>query len=192
MTVIKIIGEEPFPGVVSVNNLQVPSLRLAAESVSEILRRAGVRHVLVGGAAVSCNGYARTTFNVDWGVGACAFSYREKALFLRPDLPVKYLGIPIHYVAPSNPFEQAMLEQYLVVPSPREVPVLPLGPLVVMKLIARRHKDLADVVELIKRRINEVEQIRGFVKENLPKQMDQFDELIACAEAEMAEAGGPT
>jgi hypothetical protein len=191
LTVIKIVGEEPFPGVVSVNNLQVPALRMATGEVSELLRRAGVRHVLVGGAAVSCNGYGRTTFNVDWGVGPCAFDYRDKALFLRADLPVKYLGIPIHYVSPNGPFERAMLEQYLVVPAPGQVPVLPLGPLLVMKLIARRHKDLADVVELLKRRINEVEHLRGFVKENLPRQAEQFDELIACAEAEMAEAGGP-
>ena len=68
---------------------------------------------------------------------------------------------------------------------------LPLAPLVVMKLIARRHKDLADVVELLKRRINEIESLRAFVVENLPAQQKMFDELVACAEAEMAEEGAP-
>jgi hypothetical protein len=192
LTVIKIAKEAPFSGVTSINNLQPISLSLHATAieVSELLRRAGVRHVVVGGVAVSCNGYGRTTQNVDYAVGKCAFEYRGKALFLRPDLPVKYLGIPVHYVAPSDPFEAAMLEQYLTVPAPGEVPVLPLGPLVVMKLIARRHKDLADLVELLKRRIRETEYLRGFVKENLPAQREQFDELVACAEAEMAQDGG--
>jgi hypothetical protein len=190
VTIVKIVGEEPF-GTTSINNLKVPSLYLASTAVSELLRKAGVRHTLVGGAAVSCNGYGRTTSNVDWGVGACAFHQRDKALFLRGDLPVKYLGIPIHYVAPSNAFETAMLERYIVVPAPGEVPVLPLAPLVVMKLIARRHKDLSDVVELLKRRINEIESLRAFVVENLPAQQKMFDELVACAEAEMAEEGAP-
>lgn len=192
MTVIKVAKEAPFSGVTSINNLQPISLSLHATAieVSELLRRAGVQHVIVGGVAVSCNGYGRTTQNVDYAVGKCAFEYRDKALFLRPDLPIKYLGIPVHYVAPSDPFEMAMLEQYLTVPAPGEVPVLPLGPLVVMKLIARRHKDMADLVELLKRRIRETEYLRGFVAENLPRQRAMFDELVACAEAEMTEDGG--
>jgi hypothetical protein len=192
LTVIKVAKEAPFSGVTSINNLQPISLSLHATAieVSELLRRAGVKHVIVGGVAVSCNGYGRTTQNVDYAVGKCAFEYRDKALFLRPDLPIKYLGIPVHYVAPSDPFEVAMLEQYLTVPAPGEIPVLPLGPLVVMKLIARRHKDMADLVELLKRRIRETEYLRGFVAENLPRQRAMFDELVACAEAEMTEDGG--
>ena len=194
MTVIKIGKELAFPGQVSIDNIKstVPeALRAAAIEVSEILRRAGVRHVLVGGVAVSCNGYGRTTANVDFAVGPCAFDYREKALFLRADLPVKYLGIPIHYVATSRAFEQVMLDQYLVVPAPGEVPVLPIGPLVVMKLIARRHKDLADLVELFKRRTLDLEHVREFVDKNLPSQIDMLDELILCADNEVAEAGVP-
>ena len=188
MTVVKIVGETPFSGIVSINNLQATApaaLYMAAVEVSELIRHAGVRHVIGGGVAVSCNGYGRTTQNIDYVVGKCAFEYRNKALFLRPDLPVKYLGIPIHYVAPSNPFEATMLEQYLLIPAKGEVPILPIGPLTVMKLIARRHKDLADLIELFKRNINEIEQVRAFVKENLPSQAGMLDELIACAEAEM-------
>jgi hypothetical protein len=192
VTVIKMIGEEPFNGLVSINNLKsVASLALhtAASEVSAMLRHSGVRHVVVGGVAVCCNGYSRTTSNVDYAVGTGAFEHRNKALYLRTDLPVKYLGIPVHYVAPTNPFEQAMLEQYLVIPDWGQVPILPIKPLIVMKLISRRHKDLADLVELLKRRISEIEDIRAFVGESLPAQKDMFDELVACAEAEMAEGG---
>jgi hypothetical protein len=191
VTVIKIVGEEPFNGLVSINNLKsIASLALhtAASEVSEMLRHSGVRHTVVGGVAVSCNGYARTTSNVDYAVEAAAFEYRTKALYLRPDLPVKYLGIPIHYVT-ANPFEQAMLDQYMVIPDRGQVPILPIKPLFVMKLISRRHKDLADLVELLKRWTREINDIRAFVIENLPAQKDMFDELVACAESEMAEEG---
>ena len=192
MTVIKMIGEEPFNGLVSINNLKSvasPALHTAASEVSAMLRHSGVRHVVVGGIAVCCNGYSRTTNNVDYAVGTGAFEHRNKALYLRPDLPVKYLGIPVHYVAPTNPFEQAMLEQYLVIPDWGQVPILPIKPLIVMKLISHRHKDLADLVELLKRRISEVEDIRTFVGESLPAQKGMFDELVACAESETAEEG---
>ena len=54
VTVIKIVGEAPFAGTVSISNLQPISLSLysTAVAVSELLRRAGVRHVVVGGAVV--------------------------------------------------------------------------------------------------------------------------------------------
>jgi hypothetical protein len=194
VTVIKVGKEAPYPGIASIDNLRatVPeALRAAACEVSELLRRAGVRHVLCGGVAVSCNGYGRTTQNIDFAVGPCAFEYRDKGLFLRGDLPFRYLGIPIHYVATNNAFERAMLEQYIVVPAHGDVPVLPIGPLTVMKLISRRHKDLADLVEMFKRRIVDLEAVREFVSKNLPSQVTMLDELILCAENEMAEEGTP-
>lgn len=194
MTIIKIGHEEPFKGIASIDNLRatVPeALRTAAIEGSAMLRAAGVRHVLVGGVAVSCNGYGRTTQNVDFAVGPCAFEYRDKAWFLRIGLPFKILGIPIHYVAPSNPFEQAMLDQYLEIPAASHVPVLPLEPLVVMKLISMRHKDLADLVELFKRQIPNLDSVRAFVASNLPSQVSMLDELITCAEDEMSQEGIP-
>jgi hypothetical protein len=193
VTVIKVYKELPFNGIVSINNLREvvsESFYAATSEVSELLRSAGVRHTVVGGVAVSCNGFGRTTRNIDMGVGKCAFEFRNKGLFIRPDLPVQYLGIPIHYIAPSSAFEQAMLEQYLVVPAPGDVPILPIGPLVVMKLIAKRHKDLSDIVELVKRRINEIEYLRTFVADNLPSKKDAFDALVADAENEMIDDGG--
>ena len=115
MTIIKIERDEAFTGLASIDNLRatVPeALRAAAVEASEMLRAAGIRHVLVGGVAVSCNGYGRTTQNVDVGVEQKAFEYRDKAMFLRIGLPFKILGIPIHYIAPHDPFEVAMLEKY--------------------------------------------------------------------------------
>jgi hypothetical protein len=190
MTIIKIGREEPFAGLASIDNIRttVPeALRDAAIEASTLLRIAGIRHVLVGGVAVSCNGYGRTTQNVDVVVEEKAFEHRDKALFLRIGLPFKISGIPIHYVVPTNPFEIAMLEQYLEIPASGHVPVLQIGPLTVMKLISRRHKDLADLIELFKRRTPDLDAIRIFVKENLPSRVPLLDELITCAEDESAQ-----
>jgi hypothetical protein len=160
-------------------------------TVSSLLRNQGIRHVVVGGVAVACNGYPRTTMNIDVAVGDCAFEYRDKVTFMKAGLPMKYAGIRIHYVAPTNPFEKAMLEQYLVMPAHGDLPpVLPIGPLVVMKLIAGRHKDRADVIELFKRRtVTSIEEIEKFVKVNLPSQIEVLNELITCAANERAEEG---
>ena len=194
MTVIKLGKEEHFSGIASINNLHShvsENLILATKRTSELLRRAGVRHVLAGGVAVSCNGYSRTTSNIDWAVGKSAFEFREQGIFLRPELPVKFAGVPVHYLAPTDPFEQMMLEQYLVIPLSGEVPVLQFGPLTVMKLIGRRHKDCADLIELFKRRLSELPALKAFVKSNLPSQADMLDDLIACAESELATEGLP-
>lgn len=155
------------------------------------MRRSGIRHCLVGGLAVSCNGYSRTTSNIDWAVGDCAFNYQDKGLFLRPELPIKFTGIPIHYVASTNPFEKMMLEQYLTIPAPGEIPVLQLGPLVVMKLIGRRIKDKADLIELFKRRLSDLPSVKEFVKTNLPNQVEMLNELIIEMETELAAEGLP-
>ena len=81
-----------------------------------------------------------------------------------------------------------MLEKYLKVPAPGHVPVLQIGPLTVMKLIARRYKDIADLVELFKRQpTDHLRIVREFVMENLPSQVSMFDEVVACAEAERSQ-----
>jgi hypothetical protein len=60
-----------------------------------------------------------------------------------------------------------------------------------MKLISRRHKDLADLVELFKRQIPNLDSVRAFVASNLPSQVSMLDELITCAEDEMSQEGIP-
>jgi hypothetical protein len=193
VNVVKISPEAPFEGNVSINNLRefVPGLYTSTCRLSENLRRAGIGHTIVGGVAVSCHGFGRTTKNIDaLVIGELAFEYRDGETFLRQGLPVSILGIAIHYVAPTDAFEKAMLEQYLTVPAPGEVPILPLGPLMVMKLIAGRWKDLSDVAELVKRHLREVAYLRAFIAENLPSQLSRFDGLVADAERELIEGGG--
>lgn len=191
MTLIEVFTEPRFDGFVSINNLSVcvPQVVIdGVRAVSALLRGQGIRHIIVGGVAVSCNGYPRATADIDIAVGDCAFEYREKITYLKSGLPLKYAGVRIRYVAPTNSYEKAMLEQYLIVPASSEVPILPIGPLVVMKLIAGRHKDRADIIELFKRRSSAaIDEIEQFVKQALPSQTNLLGELITCAANERDE-----
>jgi hypothetical protein len=57
-----------------------------------------------------------------------------------------------------------------------------------MKLIAGRHKDRADIIELFKRRSSAaIDEIEQFVKQALPSQTNLLGELITCAANERDE-----
>lgn len=188
MTLIDVFLELPFSGNASINNLHscVAQVMIdGAKTVSNILSKLGIRHSLVGGMAVSCNGYPRTTSKIDFAVGDCAFEYHDKLTSLRVGLPVKYMGVRVNYLVFSTALERSLLDQYLTVPISGEVPVLPVGPLIVLKLLANRLKDRSDIGELLKRRsTDEIAAIVKFVADNLPSQSPLLAELIVVADNE--------
>ena len=188
MTLIDVFSEEPFTDNASIDNLHACVSQVMIDgikTVSSILTRQGIRHALVGGMAVACHGCPRTTENMDFAVRECAFEYHEKITLLRASLPVKYMGIRVNYVALTSKIEKELLEQHLVVPSPGAVPVLPLGPLIAMKLLAGRLKDKADICEMLKRRgMREVEAVMKFIAESLPSHAGLMAELTAAADNE--------
>lgn len=188
MTLINVFSEEPFTGTASIDNLHACVSQVMIDgirTVSLILAKQGIRHALVGGMAVACHGCPRTTENMDFGVRECAFEYHDKITLLRAGLPVKYLGIRVNYVSLTAKIEKELLEQYLVVPSLNYVPVMPLGPLIAMKLMTNRLKDKADICEMLKRRgMREVEAVMKYIAENLPSHAGLMAELVAAADNE--------
>ena len=85
----------------------------------------------------------------------------------------------------TTKIEKELLEQYLEVPSLGTVPILPLGPLIAMKLMVGRFKDKADVCEMVKRRgLREVEAVMKYIAENMPSHAGLMAELIAAADNE--------
>ena len=188
MTLIDVFPEEPFTGIASINNLHACVSQVminGIKTVSLILAKQGLRHALVGGMAIACHGYPRTTDNMDFAVRECAFEYHDKLTLLRVGLPVKYAGIRVNYITFTTKIEKELLDQYLMVPALGGVPVMALAPLVAMKLMANRLKDHADVCELLKRRgVGEVENILKFITNNLPSQTALITKLIASADNE--------
>ena len=188
MTLIDVFSEEPFTGTASVNNLHACVSQVMIDgirTVSLLLTKQGIRHASVGGMAVCCHGCPRTTENMDIAVRECAFEYHDKLTLLRTGLPVKYMGIRVNYVSFTTKIEKELLEQYLVVPSLGDVPVMPLGPLIAMKLMTNRLKDKADICEMLKRRgLREVESVMKLIAENLPSHAGLMAELVAAADNE--------
>lgn len=153
-----------------------------AKAASEAFRRAGVRHVLVGGLAVGLRGYPRLTKDVDFLVGDEAFEHHGPLVTHRPGLPISYEGVGVDWVS-LEPRERAALAEFLVVPPPGVVPVVPVEPLVAMKLLAGRHKDQSDVVELVKSGVD-VGSCRRFAERSFPELLPLLDRLVLQAEGE--------
>jgi hypothetical protein len=148
-----------------------------ARAASDAFRKAGVRHVLVGGLAVGINGYPRGTKDIDFMVGDEAFEFHGPIAGPKPGLPMKYSGITIDWVS-LEADERAGLEEFLVDAIPGEVPVMEIEPLVAMKLLAGRQKDQADIVELIKAGAD-IDSITAFVEDRFPKKLGMLRNLIA-------------
>jgi hypothetical protein len=148
-----------------------------AKASSDAFRKAGVRHVLVGGLAVGVNGYPRSTRDIDFMVGDEAFVFHGLIVEPKSGLPMKYSGITIDWVS-LEPDERAGLEEFLIDAIPGEVPVMEIEPLVAMKLLAGRQKDQADIVELIKAGAD-INSITAFVEDRFPKKLTMLRNLIA-------------
>lgn len=127
----------------------VPSYERAVREVSKMLAEAGIRHALVG--ALGANAYRnrpRTTEDIDFLVGEEAFE-RHPAGFVTMRVPVvEFDGIDVDQV----PLTEALrvVEDGLQRASVSEgVPIAPVDTIVVMKLLAGRTQDLADVEAIV-------------------------------------------
>src|SRR5262245_31721578 len=83
-------------GVVAPEMLETISVASAA------LKRAGIRHVIVGGLAVGAHGFPRATKVVDFLVGDETFEHHPNDLVtLRSDVPFQVNRITIDFIAPE-------------------------------------------------------------------------------------------
>jgi hypothetical protein len=142
-------------------NSELPPVDVALGEVRRLLRDAGVAFRIVGGVAVVHHGYARTTEDVDVLVAAGAGPRVDGELtshgFERTGaarLRHVATGVRVDVLVGGEPLPRGAG----VYPSPeslgasaRDPEVVDLTGLVGLKLLARRHQDLADVVGLLKR-----------------------------------------
>jgi len=146
---------------------------------SDALRRAGVRHVVVGGLAVGANGYPRATKYVDFLVGDDAFVHHAGGLVtMNPALPIEVNGVPIDYLS-ARAGEEHLAEALTEPPgsfvdAPR---------LVYMKLKASRLRDRGDVAGMINAGAD-VDACRSYLVAHAPDLVDAFDEVVRRAAAE--------
>jgi hypothetical protein len=127
----------------------VPSYERAVREVSRMFAEAGIRHALVG--ALGANAYRkrpRTTEDIDFLVGDEAFETHGGG-FVTMRVPiVEFDGIDIDQV----PLTEALrvVEEGLNRAHVSDgVPIAPVDTIVIMKLVAGRTQDLADVEAII-------------------------------------------
>jgi hypothetical protein len=143
-------------------NPELPAVDAALGDVRRLFEQAGVRFKLVGGVAVVHHGYARTTEDIDVLVEEGALPrvlpLLESGGFERlSDVRLRHVatGVRVDLLVAGSPLPRVASGAY---PSPdalqsssRDPDVVGLPGLLELKLRSRRHRDLADVVELLKR-----------------------------------------
>ena len=173
---------ETTPDLRLLEDVVAPRVLAAMRSASRALTSLGVRHAVAGGLAVGAHGYPRNTQDVDLLVGDEAFERHAGGLVtLKPGVPIQVDGVAVDLLSTSG--GEAFLEHSLVRPAEGEVPVIPAGTLVYLKLRSPRLKDRADVVELIKAGLG-VESVRQYLERYAPSLVGALDECIAQARAE--------
>ncbi len=127
----------------------VPTYARAVREVSRMLAEAGIRHALVG--ALGANAYRvrpRTTEDIDFLVGDEAFETHAGGYVTMRVPVVEFDGIEVDQVpltADLRVIEEG-LQRSIVSDG---VPIAPLDVIVIMKLMAGRTQDLADVEAII-------------------------------------------
>jgi hypothetical protein len=152
-----------------------PLVREAAVRAAEQLSQLGVRYALAGGLALGVHGYIRATTDVDFLVGEEAFEHHGEMVTYKPGIPIEIGGIRIDYLSPVslNPQLEQVLDHPMTVGG---LPVVPVEVLIYMKLIAKRRRDMADIVELINAGAD-VKRVEAYLAKNDPTLLPAFEAL---------------
>lgn len=156
----------------------------AARKVSRLLVDQNIPHALVGGLAVGLYGYNRTTRNVDFLVFRSAQKGLEELGPRTPiSEPLKGVSttmdrVDMNFIFVAKPLRRRDISSAIRIAS---VPVIGLDPLIVMKMVAGRTKDLVDIADLL--RLGEVSVEK--VSERLSgEDLDRFKALVTIAKLE--------
>jgi hypothetical protein len=127
----------------------VPTYERAVREVSRMLSEAGIRHALVG--ALGANAYRsrpRTTEDIDFLVGDEAFQSHPGGYVTMRVPVVEFDGIDVDQVPLTDTLR--VVEHALNhAPISDGVPIAPMETIVLMKLLAGRTQDLADVEAIV-------------------------------------------
>jgi hypothetical protein len=159
----------------------VPGYERAVREVSRMLSAAGIRHALVG--ALAANAYRsrpRTTEDIDFLVGDEAFE-RHPAGFVTMRVPIiEFDGIDVDQVpltAALRVVEDAVTRAHVS----EGVPIAPLDALVIMKLVAGRTQDLADIEAMVASGADR-EGLRAAILAKVPERAEVLERLFQNAD----------
>ena len=155
----------------------VPGYERAVREVSKMLSEAGIRHALVG--ALGANAYRmrpRTTEDINFLVGDEAFQTHAGG-FVTMRVPlVEFDGIDVDQV----PLTEALrvVEDGLTRAHVSDgVPIAPVDTIVIMKLLAGRTQDLADIEAIVASGADR-HLLKAAVQEAIPDRADTLERLF--------------
>ncbi|MGQ0733952.1 MAG: hypothetical protein ACT4QD_09880 [Acidobacteriota bacterium] len=161
----------------------VPAYERAVREVSKMLAEAGIRHALVG--ALGANAYRnrpRTTEDIDFLVGDEAFE-RHASGFVTMRVPVvEFDGIDVDQV-PLTEALRVVEDGLNRAPLSDGVPIAPVETIVIMKLIAGRTQDLADIEAIIGSGADR-DFLRAAVQKAIPDRADTLERLFGHVDRE--------
>ena len=154
-----------------------PRIRDAAIKTAGQLNHLGIRYALARGLAVGAHGYIRATTDVDFLVGEEAFEHHGSLVAFKAGVPIEVDGVRIDYLSPVSLGPQ--LEEVLDHPPMNEgLAIVPIEVLIYMKLMAKRRRDLVDVIELVKVGVD-VKRVRNYLTQYASENLPQFEELVS-------------
>ncbi|MGC4006183.1 MAG: nucleotidyl transferase AbiEii/AbiGii toxin family protein [Pirellulales bacterium] len=177
-----------------------PTLR----ALSDEARGLGVRPIIVGGVAVIHHGYRRTTEDrdvmlthhdaeklaehleehLDWE----RLEIRQYAFLHKPTGVIVDFLVSGHLMQMGRPYFFPDVRRMESAGSIADLPVIGLHELIWLKLVAGRMQDLADIMELCKRHLNDID-IERVLKPVLPEDDDlrvNLAEIVRRAPLELA------
>ena len=109
-------------------------------------------------------------------MGEEAFDHQGALVAFKAGVPIEVDGIRIDYLSPTSLGPQ--MEEVLNHPPMSEgLAVVPIEALIYMKLVAKRRKDLVDVVELVKAGAD-LTIVRDYLRQYAGDLVPLFEELV--------------
>lgn len=156
----------------------VPHFERAVREVSRLFSEAGIRHALVG--ALAANAYRdrpRTTEDIDFLVGDEAFETHPGGRVTIRVPVIEFDGIEIDQVPLTETLR--VVEQALDnAPRSEGIPIVPVETIVIMKLLAGRTQDLADIEAIVSAGADR-EALRAAVADAAPERVTALQRLFA-------------
>jgi hypothetical protein len=178
--------DHDLPDLSRLRGVVAPEILNAVEVASAKLTEAGVPHALAGGLAVGAHGYPRTTDDVNFLVGDEAFEHHLGGLVtLRvPLIAVGKVRIDLLPIDTSPGERKQLLPAVESPPRSEQIPIVPLEALIYMKLKAYRQKDIADLVELLKRGRMDADEVSRNLIQVAPDLVRKWDSVRKAAAEE--------
>jgi hypothetical protein len=155
----------------------VPSFERAVREVSKMFFQAGIRHALVG--ALGANAYRsrpRTTEDINFLVGVEAFESHPGGFVTMRVPVVEFDGIDVDQI-PLTEALRVVEDGLNRAPVSDGVPIAAVDTIVIMKLLAGRTQDLADVEAIIGSGADR-EFLKSSVRAAAPDRVDTLERLF--------------